>query len=442
MNDAVALPSPSASRSAVQRDEAVPMCLGLAGGFVLPMVAAALYATYEISMRSPWLEQTRQLGYVWLLGELVLILHAARRGFTVRGVWATLPRWARAALALFLSTFWISSAFVSRHPDFSLGLTIGWALQLLFAAALAHLVAMVPVARLAEVWRGFALGLAALALAIAVHFTWLPAALRGWEREIDWGNAIPGFISVRLFGSWCGAVLALLTGVAWRAEGDERRQRVLHLAIALAFGMMFWSGTRAALLGWLCVLPVAWVMAGCPRSRAMLTTLPAYLLAAAALAILLQPYGHPAFTLLDVFNADANRTADGFSSGRLSFWLSALDTARHYPLFGAGAGSCWWAVHAAGQHHVQPHNAVVQFLLNWGVVPTLPALALLIGGTWTAHRKVRAARALLPFVLTLDCLLVMSLLDGMLHFAQFVMLIVACLAICLAPRGTSATLDR
>lgn len=185
-----------------------------------------------------------------------------------------------------------------------MGLTIGWALQLLFAAALAHLAAAVPVARLAEIWHGFALGLAALAVAIAVHFLWLPVSLRGWEHEIDWGNAIPGFISVRLFGSWCGAVLALLTGFAWRAEGDARHRRLLHLAVALAFGMMFWSGTRAALLGWLCSLPVAWMMAGRPRSRDVLTTLPAYLLVAVVLAIVLQPYGHPAFTFLDALNPD------------------------------------------------------------------------------------------------------------------------------------------
>ena len=431
MTAAFAAPLPVAAR-----DDALPGWLGLVAGFVLPMIAAVLYATYDIAMRSPALEQTRQLGHLWLLGELALILHAMRRGFSVRAGWAALPHWARAALALFLSTFWISSAFVSPHPDFSLGLTIGWALQLLFAAALAHLVAAVPVTRLAEVWRGFALGLAALAVAIAVHFTWLPASLRGWEHDLDWGNAIPGFISVRLFGAWCGAVLALLTGMAWLAEGGARQQRLLYLATTLAFGMMFWSGTRAALLGWLCVLPVAWAMAGWPRSRAVLTTLPLFLLAVAALAVLLQPYGHPAFTFFDAFNPNVNTSADSFSSGRLSFWRAALDTARHYPLFGAGAGSCWWAVHAPGQHHVQPHNAVVQFLLNWGVIPTLPALALLAGGTWTAHRRARAERALLPFVLMLDCLLVMGLLDGLLHVAQFVMLIVACLAICLAPRGT------
>ncbi len=426
---------------ATDRD-ALPAWLGLVGGFALPMIAAALYATYDISMRSTWLEQTRQLGYVWLLGELALIVHAMRNGFTVRAAWTALPRWARVALALFLSTFWISSAVVSRHPDFSMGLTIGWALQLLFAAALAHLVAAVPVARLAEIWRGFALGLAALAVAIAVHFLWLPVSLRGWEHEIDWGNAIPGFISVRLFGSWCGAVLALLTGFAWRAEGDARHRRLLHLAIALAFGMMFWSGTRAALLGWLCSLPVAWMMAGRPRSRDVLTMLPAYLLVAVVLAIVLQPYGHPAFTFLDALNPDQTRSADAFSSLRLTFWRHSLAVARDYPLLGTGAGSSWWLVPLGSGRHVQPHNAVVQFLLNWGVIPTLPALTLLIGGTWAAHRRARADRALLPFVLMLDCLLVMSLLDGMLHFAQFVMLIVGCLAICLAPRGTPAPLDR
>ncbi|WP_028964942.1 O-antigen ligase family protein [Sphingomonas phyllosphaerae] len=437
MTAAFAAPLPVAVRG-----DALPRWLGLVGGFVLPMAAAMLYATYDIAMRSPTLEQMRQLGHLWLLGELALILHAVQCGFTMRAAWTALPRWARIALTLFLSTFWISSAFVSEHPDFSLGLTIGWAMQLLFAAALAYLAGMVPPARLAGVWHGFALGLAALAVAIAVHFTWLPAALRGWEHDINWGNAIPGFISVRLFGAWCGAVLALLTGVAWLSGGDARRRRALYLAMTLAFGMMFWSGTRAALLGWLCVLPVAGAMAGRPRSRAMLTTLPLYLLAGAALAILLQPYGHPAFTLFDAFNPEMNRSADSFSSGRLSLWLAALDTARHHPLLGTGAGSCWWAIHAVGQHHVQPHNAVVQFLLNWGIIPTLPALALLVGGTWNAHRRARAERALLPFVLMLDCLLVMSLLDGMLHFAQFVMLIVACLAISLAPRGTARALDR
>lgn len=82
---------------ATDRD-ALPTWLGLVGGFALPMIAAALYATYDISMRSTWLEQTRQLGHVWLLGELALIVHAMRNGFTVRAAWTALlvgraPRW-------------------------------------------------------------------------------------------------------------------------------------------------------------------------------------------------------------------------------------------------------------------------------------------------------------------------------------------------------------
>lgn len=431
MTDAIPLALSSTSRASAGQDR-LPWRLGLVGGLVLPMIAAALYATYEIAMRSPWLEETRQLGYLWLLAEIGFILHAMRHGFRLHDVWARLPRWARIAVALFLLSFWISSAFVSPYPGFSLGLTVGWAIQLMFTAALSQRMAHVPVARLKEIWPGFAIGLAALALVIAVHFVWLPAALRGQEHSIDWGNAIPGFISVRLFGSWCGAVLALLTGVAWHEHGDPRRRHLLYLALALAFGMTFWSATRAALLGWLCILPVAWAMAGAPRSRSMATVLPVYLLAGAVMAVWLQPYHHPSFTLFDAFNPDVNRSADSFSSGRLTFWRASLDVARHYPLLGAGAGSSWWAVPLAEQHHVQPHNAVVQFLLNWGIIPTLPALTLLVGGTMAVHRRARSEQALLPFVLMLDCLLLMSLLDGMLHFAQFIMLSAGCFAVCLA----------
>lgn len=428
MNTLALAPEPNFVRASA------PTWLGYTLGLILPLIAAVIYPTYSISMANPGWEITRQLGYVWLLGEMSLIAFARRRGFSLRATWRALPVWVRPTLALFLATFWISSAFVSAQPGFSMALTIGWGLQLIYAAALAHLIAPVPLRDLDRLWHGFAAGLVALAAVTAVHFTWLPSALRGAEHQIDWGNAIPGFISVRLFGSWTGAILALLTGMAWRSEDGEASQRMLFVFTALAFGMMFWTGTRAAVLGWLCVLPIAWALIGRPRSRAALTDLPRYLLLAAIVAVALQPYGHPSFSFADMFDPATNASADSLSSGRLTFWKRSLEVARHYPLLGSGAGSSWWLVPLDGVRHVQPHNALVQFLLNWGAVPTLPALALLVGGTWRAHRAVRRTAELLPFVLMLDCLLIMSLFDGMLHFAQFVLLIVSCLAICLSRR--------
>lgn len=420
----------------------LPFSLGIVAGLVLPVVAAALFSTYAIAVTPAWLEMARQTGWLWLIGEAVLIAVAYRRGFDVRSSWRRLPRWAQGALAVFISTFWVSSVTVSRYPAFSIMLSIGWIVHLLFAAALFDLARRVPATRLSEMWRGLVAGLAVLAMLIAVHFLWLPAMLRGHEHQVDWALAIPGFISARLFGAWVGAIFVFMIGVLWSSVGSGRRQHILHAGTALAFALMMWTTTRAAVLAGMGVMPVAWLIAGRPRSRGIVTILPLYLAGAALIVLPLQPYGDPAFTFFEAANTGS---VDQIASGRLTIWTLALKAAATHPWFGTGAGSSWWLVTipSAYPHHVQPHNALVQFLLNWGLVPTLAGLTLLGGATWRAHTAARRCSALLPFVLMLDTLLVMSMFDGMLHFAQFVMLIVGCLAVCLAQlRPSSAGRQR
>lgn len=85
-----------------------------------------------------------------------------------------------------------------------------------------------------------------------------------------------------------------------------------------------------------------------------------------------------------------------------------------------------------GANHVQPHNAIVQFLLSWGLIPSIPLLALIGWATWRVHRIARAVPRIVPLVMMLDCLLVMRMVDGMLYFAGFVMLIVTLYALCFA----------
>jgi len=403
--------------------------LGLAGGLLLPLLSAALFPTYVQLIKPDWVENVRHLGLVYLAGEVALVLHARGRGYDPAALFRALPRWSQAALALFLSTYWVSSVFVSLLPPCSVMLSLSWVIHLLFGGAVFHLFRSAEPGRLPRVWIGFGIGLVALALVTLVHFVVLPPGLTGREREVDWAAAVPGFISVRHFGSWTGAVLAGLTGLAWVRHGRGPERHLLYGGVALAFGLTFWTATRAAMLGWAAALPVAWVVAGRPRSRSLLTELPLWCAAAAGVALLLQPYGHGAFSF---WRPGGAGTADGYSSGRLTLWLAALDVWRNYPLLGTGAGSSWWLVNVGGATFVQPHNALVQFLLNWGLIPTVPALLLLGGATWRAHVLARRHRDLLPFLLMLDCLLVMSMLEGMLHFAQFVMLIVGCLAICLA----------
>lgn len=420
---------------------------GLVAGFILPLIAALLYRTYHVSLASPGLESMRQLGLVYLAGEIAIVLYARRHGFDPVIIIRELPRWARTALVIFLATFWISSVVTSQMMPFSLGLCLGWIVHLLFAASLYHLASSVREIDTYAIATGFVAGLVGLTAFIVVHFVAVPTALFGQASDfgqkggIDLGSAIPGFISSRLFGSWCGAVLALLTGIVWQREvagqtaGQAARSpktgdlTVLYTMLALAFGLSVWTATRAALLGWGISMMMAWFLFGRPASRTVCTRLPFYLFGAGAIALLLPPYGNGPFTFL---RWAGQTSTDAMTSGRLTLWTNALRVAAEYPLLGSGAGSSWWLVPLDGFYHVQPHNAVVQFLLNWGLIPTIPALALLLGATWHAHCIARRHRELLPVILMLDCLLSMSLFDGMLHFAQFVMLIFGCLAICLA----------
>jgi O-antigen ligase len=142
----------------------------------------------------------------------------------------------------------------------------------------------------------------------------------------------------------------------------------------------------------------------------------------------LQPYGHPQFQMFH--HGDAS-SANAISGGRLNYWKSTLDAIAQYPWLGSGAGSAWWMASSNGFYHVQPHNVLLQFLLTWGIIPTVPALVLLGVATWKVHHAARGNSTLIPIIMMLDCLLVISLVDGMFHFSRFLMIIFACYGICL-----------
>ena len=147
---------------------------------------------------------------------------------------------------------------------------------------------------------------------------------------------------------------------------------------------------------------------------------------AACLAYLLIPYHDPAFYLFHNFGgAD---TAESYSSGRISLWLETYSKWREAPWFGWGSGSTFWEVYV-GWPHTQPHNFVLQFLINWGLVGACGALWLLGRATVAAHRRALAQPAVWPVNIGLYSLLVMALLEGMLHYPRFIMLIMALYAI-------------
>ena len=402
---------------------------GVLIGIILPLAAAALYRTYDIAVHPNWLELTRQMGLPFVAGELAVVLWARRCGFEPAALIADMPRRVRAAFLLFVATFWISSAFTSQMWSFSTAITLIWCVHLLFGGAVYHLARRAGPFDSAAFAGWMSAGLALLAIWTTVHFLTPPPTLTVGYGMLGWGSAVPGFISHRLLGAWAGAASVLVLGVLWQQPADRASPSWLYPAFVLTTGVWIWTGTRAAVLAMGVGLLAAVLLAGRPASRDLWWKAALAFMVAAVIAVSLNPYGDPSFLF---YRVGTYSSGNEISSGRIEFWLNALRAAMAHPLLGSGAGSCWWLVSAGGFHHVQPHNAVVQFLLSWGVVPTLPCLGLLGWMGWQVHRRARALPSLVPLVLMLDALLAMSLVDGTLYFARFLMLIAMLFAVCLA----------
>lgn len=215
--------------------------------------------------------------------------------------------------------------------------------------------------------------------------------------------------------------------------GNKSRLYRVHAFYYLSVGMTIWSGTRAAILAIvLTAVFLILVRRRMPDFRALgiIATLTG---AAATTAWLLLPYNDPAFML---FASSDTAGAEQMSGGRLALWAATIDRWQLSPLLGWGSGSQFWEVYV-GWPHTQPHNAVLQFLISWGIVGAASALWLLGRAILKVHMIAGHNDAVQPILAILYTLLLMSLLEGMLHYPRFIMLIMVAFASIMAYNANS-----
>mgnify|MGYP006187334889 CR=1 FL=1 len=388
---------------------------------VLLVFNGLVFRTYTISMASPAWEAARQLGLPYVMSEIGVVIYALRRGLDLSEVWKKLPRYVRYVSLLFLASFWVGSAFYSKVTPLAIAQNIIFLIHPIFAIAIYHSVSSPDARGL----RGFVLAIAGGLLIFcgmtAFAFLNHPPLAAMPDNIIVWQFIIPGFISVRLFGAFCGAIFCFLLAQLLLDEERGRRGYLPYLWLTLCAAMTIWSGTRNADLGIVVAMTVMLMLYRLhPVKVKSVILLALSAVTALVLATSLIPFNDPAFML--IASEDA-ATAESISGGRASYWSALWHAYQTVPMFGAGPFASFWILPAGDQIHVQPHNIVMQFLLTWGLPATVAALALLAYATWRAHLAALEHRDVLPFVAMLDCLLVMSFFDGMLHFAQPLMLI-------------------
>lgn len=404
--------------------------LGVGLGIVMPVLAALLYPTYIHRVDPGWAEWTRLLEMPFVVAELVAIQIAVRRGYRDAALCRALPRDVQAAFGLLAIGLTVSSVFRSQHPFDSILLSLITLVHLRFCAAIHFLARGERVTDIRALFRWLTLGLVALAVLTVWRFQLPPPAASVPGGVIEWGSALPGFINVRHFGSWTGAIAAgLMLALLY---GEEDDQHATALAYVFAAGLTCWSGTRAALLAMAVVAAIALVSLRRWPSRARMLRIVALSALALGLGLLLLP-DDPVFFL---YAAGDGQDANMATGGRLALWHATFARWLDAPLFGWGSGSTFWEVYV-GWTHTQPHNVVLQCLISWGVVGAAGALWLLGRAIVATHRTGIDDARLLPLTGMLYSLLFMSLLEGMLHYPRFIMMIAVGFALLFAARERS-----
>lgn len=401
--------------------------LGIVVGIAMPIVAALIYPTYVHKMPSPWVEWTRLMELPFVACELAIIHVAIARGYRDGAIWTPLPRDIKIATGLLVIGLTVSSAFVSQQPATSIALSIITVIHVRFAAATFFLARQERAGAPGSFLSLLGLGLVALAVLTVWRFQLPPAATAVPGGTIEWHAALPGFINVRHFGSWTGAVAAgLMVALVYGKRAPDNLTRLFYV---LAAGLTCWSGTRAAVLAMGVVALITLVcMRRLPDARALVEV--GGLSALALLGGVLLSPDLPDFIL---FMRDNLQSADAVTSGRTRLWHDTFYRWLDAPLFGWGSGSTFWEVNI-GWPHTQPHNAVLQFLISWGLVGAAGGLWLLGRAIVATHRTGMADERLRPLAAMTYALLFMSLLEGMLHYPRFIMVIMIGFGVLFAAR--------
>jgi O-antigen ligase len=231
----------------------------------------------------------------------------------------------------------------------------------------------------------------------------------------------------------CAAAL----GLAVHARGKP--VSTLITAAALALAISFASGTRGSVVAiWIAFGAGAAVLPALRTLRAWAMLLMATV-SAAGISLLL-PVPDTLYGIQRIVASAGQTTLNQMSSGRLDMWRSAWRAFLHRPLFGYGEGQMAWVAPNAQDVYFQPHNIVLQLLLQWGLLGTalFGALAIPVARScWRVAGANPAAAA--PAYLVAASLLVLSLYDGAFFHVYPVMMLAFAFAMMIAAGGRSVT---
>lgn len=326
-------------------------------------------------------------------------------------------------LSLWLSWMLLASLF-SNHTAVALLRTGEWLTHALFALALVSYLNRHE-SKVKEVTDALLIGFLVYTLLYGIFYFFYQSMPLGFDHIRHYGHYV---------------LIALLLSLSISKSELTSPSSIFRIAVlVVAWTVLFWSGGRGPLLALAVVVSLLLILRFFSGRRELLTLLAASAAAGFLISVPLSGEDQGIYRILHTVTDSPD--IDTFSSSRISIWHATLPDILSNPIFGLGPEGF---VYGAGEYFfpiLHPHNAILQFLVEWGLPGTIFFLWLLYRIFAPAFISVRAGRGnryLFPALLAGSVALFYSLFTGNLYIPFSVFLFVVVVSILIAGTGGDA----
>lgn len=316
----------------------------------------------------------RGLSLTPTLVEILFVLVAMARGFSLFASIRQLPELSKIGAALFFIVAISGAAFSAKVPIYAL-IGIGKiVIHALFFLALWHESAAGGSRFRRALWLATGCGI------LGYSLLWLVNIVVYQPTGNDWIGLVPGLPHVRgvgffaLAGFFAGYCLYATAEQATRPKAITAAGFILSV---LALVLMIWTGSRGSLLA--IIAGSFFVFISAPTIRRRFAK---YFGIAALLAVIVSqplPIVNDTYGLQRIISSSTPIVdGDDPSSGRTEMWLGTIDKIKERPIIGWGVEQFAIAGPERTLGYKQPHNMILQLLFSTGFLGLLAILMMVM----------------------------------------------------------------
>ncbi|MEH6789270.1 O-antigen ligase family protein [Parasphingorhabdus sp.] len=306
----------------------------------------------------------------------------------------------------------VTASSSATFPQLAVMSAVIWIVHLLFAVSIVHLVRCYDINCISMV-RNFCLVLAASsALTGAAIFAFV--TITGVDSAYDWKSSLPGYAHIRHTGYIFAPAIA--SGLAGMAVWPKFQSKPHAILLMVNITAMLWLGSRGPAAALILAVGITALFSSHFHTRLFWKHAGIATAAGSILSILLPAPTIGWFGAIQRF-WNGNTGPSDLSSGRTEIWLETIRLISDRPWLGFGGMQFQHVNSAAAGFFKHPHNSILQFAFDWGLLGCTAMLLMLAIAYFRLVLGKSIDSRLRSFgLLGATTMLAFSMLDGILFY--------------------------